>query len=210
VIRVLIVDDQRLVRAGLRMLCRTTNDLDVVGEAANGVEAIRQFEHLVPDVVLMDLRMPVLDGIAATARIVAARPTARILVLTTFDDDEHLYAALAAGAQGFLGKDAPPEQLLDAVRRTAAGETPFSPDVLSRIVRTATAAHQDLPRLDGLTGRERDVLELLGDGLSNAEIGERLHVAVSTVKTHVAGLMTKTGATNRVKLAVLANGLPRP
>ena len=209
-IRILLVDDQRLVRAGLRMLCRTTIDIDVVGEAANGVEAIRQFERLVPDVVLMDLRMPSLDGTSATARIVAARPGARILVLTTIDDDEHHYAALAAGARGFLGKDAPPEQLLDAVRRTAAGETPFSPDVLSRIVRTAAAAHQDLPRLDGLTGRERDVLELLGDGFSNAEIGERLHVAVSTVKTHVAGLMTKTGATNRVKLAVLAKGSPAP
>jgi DNA-binding NarL/FixJ family response regulator len=210
VIRVLLVDDQRLIRAGLRMLCRTTTDIDVVGEAANGAEAIRQFEHLVPDVVLMDLRMPGLNGTTATARIVAARPRACVLVLTTFDDDEHLYAALAAGAQGFLGKDAPPEQLLDAIRRTAAGETPFSPHLLSRIVRTATAAHRDIPRLDGLTSRERDVLELLGNGLSNAEIGERLHVAVSTVKTHVAGLMTKTGATNRVKLAMLAKGLTRP
>ena len=209
-IRVLLVDDQRLVRAGLRMLCRTTTDVEVVGEAATGAEAIRQFEILVPDVVLMDLRMPGVDGTTATARIVAARPGARILVLTTFDDDEHLYAALAAGARGFLGKDAPPDQLLDAVRRTAAGETPFSPGVLSRIVRSATAAHQEVPRLDGLTARERDVLDLLGDGLSNAEIGDRLHVAVSTVKTHVAGLMTKTGATNRVKLAVLAKSLPRP
>jgi DNA-binding NarL/FixJ family response regulator len=204
VIRTLLVDDQRLVRAGLRMLCQTTDDIDVVGEAADGAEAVRLVERLAPDVVLMDLRMPGVDGITATARIVAARPAARILVLTTFDDDEHLYPALSAGAQGFLGKDAPPERLLDAIRRTAAGESPFSADVLTRIVRTAVTAHQERPPLDGLTGRERDVLALLGHGLSNAEIAERLHVAVSTVKTHVTGLMTKTGATNRVKLAVLA------
>jgi DNA-binding NarL/FixJ family response regulator len=208
VIRTLLVDDQRLVRAGLRMLCETTGDIEVVGEAATGAEAVRQFERLVPDVVLMDLRMPGMDGITATARIVAARPSARILVLTTFDDDEHLYPALSAGAQGFLGKDAPPEQLLDAIRRTAAGESPFSPEVLTRIVRTAVAARQDRPTLDGLTARERDVLALLSDGLSNAEIAERLHVAVSTVKTHVTGLMTKTGATNRVRLAVLARSYP--
>jgi DNA-binding NarL/FixJ family response regulator len=209
VIRVLLVDDQRLVRAGLRMLCETTDDIEVVGEAATGAEAIRLVERLVPDVVLMDLRMPGVDGITATARIVAARPVARILVLTTFDDDEHLYPALSAGAQGFLGKDAPPEQLLDAIRRTAVGESPFSPDVLARIVRTAVAARQDRPSLDGLTGRERDVLALLSEGLSNAEIAGRLHVAVSTVKTHVTSLMTKTGATNRVRLAVLAKSYPR-
>jgi len=204
VIRTLLADDQQLVRAGLRMLCDTTDDIEVVGEAAGGAEAIRLVERLAPDVVLMDLHMPGMDGTTATARIVAAHPAARVLVLTTFDDDEHLYPALSAGAQGFLGKDAPPEQLLDAIRRTAAGESPFSPDVLTRIVRTAVAARPDRPRLDGLTDRERDVLALLSEGLSNAEIAERLHVAVSTVKTHVTGLMTKTGVTNRVKLAVLA------
>ena len=203
-IRTLLADDQQLVRAGLRMLCDTTDDIEVVGEAAGGAEAIRLVERLAPDVVLMDLHMPGMDGTTATARIVAAHPAARVLVLTTFDDDEHLYPALSAGAQGFLGKDAPPEQLLDAIRRTAAGESPFSPDVLTRIVRTAVAARPDRPRLDGLTDRERDVLALLSEGLSNAEIAERLHVAVSTVKTHVTGLMTKTGVTNRVKLAVLA------
>jgi DNA-binding NarL/FixJ family response regulator len=205
VIRTVLADDQRLVRAGLRMLCDTTDDIEVVGEAASGAEAIRLTERLTPDVVVMDLHMPGMDGTTATGRIVAAHPAARILVLTTFDDDEHLYPALSAGAQGFLGKDAPPEQLLDAIRRTAAGESPFSPDVLSRIVRSAVAARRDRPRLDGLTDRERDVLALLSEGLSNAEIAERLHVAVSTVKTHVNGLMTKTGLTNRVKLAVLAN-----
>jgi DNA-binding NarL/FixJ family response regulator len=188
------------------MLCETTPDLEVVGEAENGQEAVRLVEQLTPDVVLMDLRMPGVDGITATARITAARPATRILVLTTFDDDEHLYPALSAGAQGFLSKDAPPENLLDAVRHTAAGESPFSSAVLRRLVRTAVGAHASAPEeLPGLTGRERDVLALVGDGLSNAEIAARLHVAVSTVKTHVTSLMTKTGADNRVRLAVLAH-----
>ncbi|TDV53928.1 response regulator [Actinophytocola oryzae] len=203
-IRVLLVDDQRLVRAGLRMLCESTPDLVVVGEAENGEEAVRAMALLGPDVVLMDLRMPGVDGITATARITAATPAARILVLTTFDDDEHLYPALSAGAQGFLSKDAPPEELLDAIRRTAAGESPFSPGVLRGLVRKAVAAHQPSTALPALTGRERDVLALVGEGLSNAEIAARLHVAVSTVKTHVTNLMTKTGADNRVRLAVLA------
>ena len=159
-----------------------------------------------PDVILMDLRMPGVDGITATARILAARPSTRVLVLTTFDDDEHLYPALDAGAHGFLGKDAPPERLLDAIRRTAAGESPFSPGVLRRIVDTAVSARRavERPRLPDLTDRERDVLALLATGLSNAEIATDLHVAVSTIKTHVAALMAKTGATNRVRLAMLA------
>jgi len=205
VIRVLLVDDQQLVRAGLRMLCERSPGFEVVGEAANGHEAIRLVARLVPDVVLMDLRMPGVDGITATARITAAHPAARVLVLTTFDDDEHLYPALSAGAHGFLGKDAPPDDLLDAIRRTATGESPFSPDVLRRLVRTAVAARQEPgPALPGLTPREHDVLALVADGLSNAEIATRLHVAVTTVKTHVTSLMTKTGADNRVRLAVLA------
>jgi DNA-binding NarL/FixJ family response regulator len=204
VIRTLLVDDQRLVRAGLRLLCENTADIEVVGEAENGHEAVRLVARLTPDVVLMDLRMPGVDGITATGRIAAAHPNARVLVLTTFDDDEHLYPALAAGAQGFLGKDAPPEQLLDAIRRTAAGESPFSPAVLRRLVRAAVESHRVPEVPAGLTDRERDVLALVGRGLSNAEIADRLHVAVSTVKTHVAALMTKTGATNRVRLAVLA------
>ena len=204
-IRVLLVDDQRLVRAGLRMLCEHSPDLEVVGEAENGHEAVRLVARLAPDVVLMDLRMPGVDGITATARISAAHPAVRVLVLTTFDDDEHLYPALSAGAQGFLGKDAPPGDLLDAVRRTAAGESPFSQEVLRRLVSTAVEAHR--PARDtgvGLTPRERDVLALVADGLSNAEIADRLHVAVTTVKTHVTSLMTKTGADNRVRLALYA------
>jgi DNA-binding NarL/FixJ family response regulator len=203
-IRTLLVDDQRLVRAGLRMLCGNTDDIDVVGVAAPGAAATELVDRLRPDVVLMDLRMPGVDGIAATERISAAHPGISILILTTFDDDEHLYAALAAGAQGFLGKDAPPETLLDAIRRSAAGESPFSAAVLARIVRTAVAAHHERPTVDGLSNRERDVLALVSEGMSNAEIAARLHVAVSTVKTHVTSLMNKTGATNRVRLAVLA------
>jgi DNA-binding NarL/FixJ family response regulator len=209
VIRVLLVDDQHLVRAGLAMLCGTAEDVEVVGEAENGHRATELVARLRPDVVLMDLRMPGVDGTTATARITAAHPRTRVLVLTTFDDDEHLYPALAAGAHGFLAKDTPPGDLLAAVRRTAAGEAVFSPHVLTRVVRAATAARRADPEPDGallatLTDREREVLALVGDGHSNAEIAARLHVGITTVKTHVANLMTKTATGNRVRLAVLA------
>ncbi|OLF14619.1 response regulator transcription factor [Actinophytocola xanthii] len=208
-IRVLLVDDQHLVRAGLRMLCGTAEDLEVVGEAENGHRATELVTRLRPDVVLMDLRMPGVDGTTATARIVAAQPSTRVLVLTTFDDDQHLYPALAAGAHGFLAKDTPPADLLAAVRRTAAGEAVFSPHVLSRVVRAAVAARRadaepDAALLATLTEREREVLALVGAGRSNAEIADALHVGITTVKTHVANLMTKTAAPNRVRLAVLA------
>ncbi|MFF5990776.1 response regulator [Prauserella flavalba] len=208
-IRVLLVDDQQLVRAGLRMLCGTTEDLEVVGEAGNGHQATQLVERTMPDVVVMDLRMPGVDGISATARILESRPSTRILVLTTFDDDEHLYPALAAGAHGFLAKDAAPEEVLEAIRRVAAGDSPFSRTVLHRLVRTAVTARESEPvrtppELSQLTDRERDVLALIGDGLSNGEIAQRLHIGVTTVKTHVASLMTKTGIPNRVRLAVLA------
>ncbi|MFC0530681.1 response regulator [Phytohabitans kaempferiae] len=207
-IRVLLADDQNLVRAGLRMLCAAAPDLEVVAEADNGAEAVRLAEQVLPDVILMDLRMPGVDGITATARVLAARPSVRVVVLTTFDDDDHLYPALAAGACGFLVKDAAPEDLLDGVRRAAAGDSPFSPDVLRRLV--ASAVHsRSAPtypaRPDfGLTPRETEVLALVGEGMSNGEIAERLHLGVTTVKTHIASLMTKTGAPNRVRLAVLA------
>ncbi|MET9268728.1 response regulator transcription factor [Kribbella sp. NPDC003557] len=207
-IRVLLVDDQQLVRAGLRMLCESAADVEVVGEAAEGATAIRLAERLVPDVVLMDLRMPGVDGTTATARILAQRPAARIVVLTTFDDDDHLYPALAAGACGFLVKDTAPEELLDGVRRAAAGDSPFSPNVLRRLVDQAvrTRNSQAPPASPvGLTDRERDVLALVGAGLSNPEIATRLHLGVTTVKTHVANLMTKTGTTNRVQLAIHAH-----
>jgi DNA-binding NarL/FixJ family response regulator len=207
-IRVLLADDQQLIRAGLRMLCESASDLQVVGEASNGLEAVRLAEQVRPDVVLMDLRMPGLDGTAATARILAARPATRVVALTTFDDDAHLYPALAAGACGFLAKDVAPADLLDAVRRAVDGDSPFSPAVLRRLVDQAVRSRARAvgPAAPGpeLTAREREVLKLVGDGLANAEIAERLHLGVTTVKTHVANLMTKTGCPNRVRLAVLA------
>ena len=205
-IRVVLVDDQQLVRAGLRMLCDSAEDVEVVAEAHNGSEAVRRAAELVPDVMLMDLRMPGMDGIEATRRILAARPSTRIVVLTTFDDDDHLYPALAAGACGFLVKDAAPAELLDAVRRAAAGDSPFSPDVLRRVVHQAVAARpsaRKVPMVD-LSPREGEVLELVGAGLSNGEIAERMRIGVTTVKTHIASLMAKTGAPNRVRLAVFA------
>ena len=204
-IRVLLVDDQPLIRAGLRMLCDAEPDLDVVGEAANGRDAIALAARLTPDVTVMDLRMPGVDGITATGRILAERPGARVLVLTTFGDDDHLYPALTAGACGFLLKDAPPGELLDGIRRAAAGDSPFSQEVLRRLVRRAVDARVEQPRpVAGLTARERDVLDLVAEGLSNTEIAERLHIGVTTVKTHITSLMTKTNSPNRVRLALYA------
>ena len=206
-IRVLLVDDQQLIRAGLRMLCDAQPDLEVVGEAGNGRDAVTLTARLAPDVVVMDLRMPGVDGITATGRILADRPGTRVLVLTTFGDDDHLYPALTAGACGFLLKDAPPAELLDRIRRAAAGDSPFSQEVLQRLVRRAVDARSEAPRpVTGLTARERDVLELVGEGLSNTEIADRLHIGVTTVKTHITSLMTKTESPNRVRLALFARG----
>ncbi|HEY7271400.1 MAG TPA: response regulator transcription factor [Actinoplanes sp.] len=206
-IRVLLVDDQHLIRAGLKMLCEAEPDIEVVGEADNGRDAVTLAVRLAPDVVVMDLRMPGVDGITATGRILADRPAIRVLVLTTFGDDDHLYPALTAGATGFLLKDAPPDELLDGIRRAAAGDSPFSSDVLRRLVRRAVDARAGAPRpLPGLTTRERDVLDLVADGLSNAEIADRLHIGVTTVKTHITSLMTKTDSPNRVRLALYARG----
>ncbi|MDN3258668.1 response regulator transcription factor [Streptomyces sp. CSDS2] len=208
-IRLLIVDDQQLVRMGLRMLFEQAQDVEIQGEADNGAEAVRLAERLAPDVVLMDLRMPGMDGITATRRILAARPATRVVALTTFDDDDHLYPVLVAGACGFLVKDTPPTELLDAVRRAADGEAPFSRNVLGRLVSHALRARSssDTPTalpVPAITPREREVLGLLGAGLSNKEIADRLHLGVTTVKTHVANLMAKTGRDNRIRLAVLA------
>jgi DNA-binding NarL/FixJ family response regulator len=208
VIRVLLVDDQHLIRAGLRMLCDAQPDIEVVGEADNGRDAVRFAARLVPDVVVMDLRMPGVDGITATSRILTERPATRVLVLTTFGDDDHLYPALTAGACGFLLKDAPPDELLEGIRRAAAGDSPFSQEVLRRLVHRAVHARAGAPRrVDGLTAREQDVLRLVGEGLSNTEIAERLHIGVTTVKTHITSLMTKTGSPNRVRLALFAHGV---
>ncbi|WP_304117073.1 response regulator transcription factor [Mycolicibacterium bacteremicum] len=185
------------------MLCESTADIEVVAEAADGSQAVRSAAELSPDVILMDLRMPGVDGITAIGQIMSARADAKILVLTTFDDDDHLYPALAAGASGFLVKDTDPADLIDAVRRVAAGDFVLSPHLLQRlVVRAVDARGEQHSERVALTGREEDVLPLVVDGLSNQEIAERLHLGVTTVKTHVANLMDKLGAQNRVQLAV--------
>ncbi|UFS96680.1 response regulator [Nocardia huaxiensis] len=201
-ITVLLVDDQRLIRAGLRMLLESTDDFSVAGEAADGVEAVRRAAELAPDLILMDLRMPGLDGTSATRDIVAARPESKVLVLTTFDDDEHLYPALAAGAAGYLIKDTDPADLLDAMRRTVDGDMLFSPSLLRRLVARAVTTPEPPPARVGLTPREDEILDLVGEGFGNQEIAERLHLGLSTVKSHIANLMDKTGTDNRVRLAV--------
>ncbi|MFJ2666957.1 response regulator [Nocardia fluminea] len=203
-ITVLLVDDQRLVRAGLRMLIEDTTDLAVVGEAADGVEAVRLFTELAPDLVVMDLRMPGLDGVTATRQILATAPRAKVLVLTTFDDDEHLFPALSAGAAGYFVKDTEPAVLLDAIRRTVDGDLLFSPALLRRLVDRALAAPAAPVPTPDLTPRELDVLRLVAQGYGNQEIADRLHLGVSTVKTHIANLLGKTGTDNRVRLAVYA------
>ncbi|WP_436527434.1 response regulator transcription factor [Actinoplanes sp. HUAS TT8] len=205
-IRVLLVDDQQLIRAGLRMLLDAEDGMEVVGEAGDGRAAVTLAAQLVPDVVVMDLRMPGVDGITATSRITSERPVTRVLVLTTFGDDDHLYPALQAGACGFLLKDAPPTELLNGIRQAAAGESPFSQEVLRRLVRRAVDARPEVPtRLDGLTGREQEVLDLVAEGLTNTEIADRLHIGITTVKTHITALMTKTNSPNRVRLALAAH-----
>ena len=205
VIRVLLVDDQRLVRAGLRMLCESAPDMTIVGEAENGQEAIRLAEQVAPDVILMDLRMPHVDGTVATARIRASRPAVKVVVLTTFDDDDHLFPALAAGACGFLVKDTDPAELIAAVHRVAAGDFVLSPHLLQRLVSRAVGARvPDGSEAVPLTTREEDVLPLIVEGLSNQEIADRLHLGVTTVKTHVTSLLAKTGSANRIRLALLA------
>ncbi|MFE9657620.1 response regulator [Micromonospora sp. NPDC006431] len=215
-IRVLVVDDQTLVRAGVGLLLRTADGFEVVGEAGNGHDAVRLAERLRPDVILMDLRMPRMDGIEATRRILDRQPSARVLVLTTFADDVNVYGALGAGAIGYLVKDGAPEELIDSVRRAARGETLLAPPVLARVLRRALAAHDrdrrphPDPRAAGLrllSPREREVLALVGAGLSNVEIGARLHLGVTIVKTHVSAAMEKLELRNRVQAAVLAHRL---
>ncbi|GLW32710.1 response regulator [Actinoplanes regularis] len=205
-IRVLLVDDQQLIRAGLRMLLDAEAGMEVIGEAGDGRTAVTMAAQLVPDVVVMDLRMPGVDGITATSRIMAERPATRVLVLTTFGDDDHLYPALQAGACGFLLKDAPPTELVNGIRQAAAGESPFSQEVLRRLVSRAVHARPETPpRVEGLTTREQDVLELVAEGLTNTEIADRLHIGVTTVKTHITALMAKTNSPNRVRLALVAH-----
>jgi DNA-binding NarL/FixJ family response regulator len=202
--RVVLVDDQPLIRAGLRVLIADTPDIDVVGEAGTGADAVRIAGETRPDVVVMDIRMPGLDGIAATAQVVAAG--GRVIILTTFDEDDHVYAALRAGASGFLVKDMALEEILAAIRVVAAGDALIAPSVTRRLIaRFATgpvpSGRRDLP---GITDREREVLTLVGRGLSNAEIAESLYISVATAKAHVARLFTKLDARDRVQLVIVA------
>jgi len=209
VISVLLVDDQGLVRSGFRMIIDAQEDMEVVGEAGDGRAAVEEAARLHPDVVLMDVRMPEVDGIAATRTIVGERPAARVLVLTTFDEDRIVYDAMKAGASGFLLKSAPPAQFVEAVRTVASGEALLAPSVTRRLVEdfvrrpppgdgTADEALRDL------TEREREVLELIGRGLSNSEIASKLFVSGATVKTHVNRILSKLGLRDRVQAVVLA------
>lgn len=212
--RVLLVDDQALVRGGFRMILEVEPDLEVVGEAADGARGVAEAARLRPDVVLMDVQMPGLDGIAATARVVAAG-TGRVVVLTTFDSDEHLFAALRAGASGFLLKNADPDDLVAAVRAVARGHALLAPEVTRRVVERFAAPSGAAFRpelLADLTERERGVLVLLARGLSNAEIAAELFLGEATVKTHVSRVLLKLGVRDRVQAVVLAyeSGLVRP
>jgi DNA-binding NarL/FixJ family response regulator len=205
-IRVLVADDQSMVRAGFRMLLSGEADIEVVGEASNGREAVEMAGRLRPTVVLMDIRMPVLDGLEATRRILAADDTARILVLTTFDLDDYVYEALRAGASGFVLKDDPPEQLLSAIRVVAGGEALLSPAVTRRVIKQFTRLRRPSPprELGDLTERELDVFRLISRGLSNAEIGQELFISDTTVKTHITHILQKLNLRDRVQAVVLA------
>jgi DNA-binding NarL/FixJ family response regulator len=205
-IRVLVADDQALVRAGFRMLFSAEDDIEVVAEAGTGFEAIEKAERFDPDVVLMDIRMPELDGLAATRQILAADEDARVLILTTFDLDEYVYEALRVGASGFVLKDEPPEQLLAAIHTIAAGDALLSPTVTRRVIEQFTKIQRPDPpkELDELTSRELEILRLIASGLSNAEIGQELFISETTVKTHVTHVLAKLGLRDRVQAVVLA------
>lgn len=214
--RVLLADDQELFREGVRLILETTEDISVVGEAADGFEAVRQARLLEPDVVLIDVRMPRLDGLEATRRILAERSEARVIVLTTFDLDEYVYAAMKAGASGFLLKDLRRDQLIGAIRTAAAGDALLAPAVIRRLIERFCG---EPPPGDGLpesmaelTARELEVLKLVARGLSNRQIGESLFLSEATVKTHLAHVYAKLGVRDRVQAVVLAyeTGLVHP
>ncbi|MFJ9036849.1 response regulator [Streptomyces sp. NPDC102406] len=216
-VRVLIVDDQALLRGSFRVLIDSTPGMESVGEAGDGAAAVRLARELRPDVVLMDLRMPVMDGIAATRQICAdaALCGVRVLALTMFDMDEYVYPALQAGASGFLLKDASPAELVHGIRVIATGESVLAPTVTRRLIATFSRVPAEpgpAPRLVGLTRREQEVLVLIANGLSNAEIGERLVISLPTVKTHVSSLLAKLRARDRAQLVIIAyeSGLAEP
>jgi DNA-binding NarL/FixJ family response regulator len=220
-VRVLLADDQALVRTGFRMVLASQPDLEVVGEAADGDQAVHRTRALDPDVVLMDVRMPHLDGVEATRRIADQAPRSRVLILTTFDLDEYAFAGLRAGASGFLLKDVPPEQLIDAVRAVAAGDAVVAPRVTQRLLETFAGqlpvdglrrAPGEHPALAALTPREREVLLEVAAGRSNREIADRLVLTEATVKTHVGRILAKLDLRDRVQVVVFAyrNGLVRP
>ena len=213
-IRVLVVDDEDLVRSGLRMILGAEGDLDVVGEASDGLAALAAVADLKPDVVLLDIRMPGLDGLEVARRLAAGHPATAVVMLTTFDNDEYVFAALEAGAAGFLLKDAPAGRLAEAVRAAATGDAVLAPSVTRRVVRRLVEAPPVVePRMpDDLTDREREVLALMAEGLSNAEIAARLVIGEGTVKTHVARILTKLGVRDRLQAVVLAfrSGFTKP
>ncbi|WP_438487916.1 response regulator [Streptomyces sp. S186] len=229
-IRVLLADDEQMIRHGVRLILRHAEGIDVVGEAANGAEAVRLAAEHRPDVVLLDIRMPVLDGLAAIERLRVLDPAPQVVMLTTFGDEENVLRALAAGATGFLLKDEGPQELISAVRAAAAGDAVLSPGVtgtvIQRMLRGGAAGITNRTksldslgnlegpespnsptgrRLAGLTAREREVLTMLGEGLSNLDIGKRLGIGVGTVKTHVRSILDKTGSDSRVQAALLAH-----
>jgi DNA-binding NarL/FixJ family response regulator len=214
-LRVVVADDQTLVRTGFRMIIDARDDLEVVGEASDGLEAVRLTRALEPDVVLMDVRMPVVDGIEATRQIAECGSRARVLVLTTWDVDAHVVAALRAGASGFLLKDIRPGELVDAIRLTARGDALLAPTVLSRVLEQFLRTTPDPtppPSLQDLSQREREVLTLIGQALSNAEIAERLRLSEATVKNHLTAVLRKLGLRDRVQAVVVAydHDLVRP
>jgi DNA-binding NarL/FixJ family response regulator len=205
-IRVLVADDHSMVRAGFRMLLTGEQEIEVVAEASNGLEAVDKTKRLNPAVVLMDIRMPEIDGIEATRRILAANSAARILILTTFGLDEYIYEALCAGASGFMLKDDPPEQLIAAVRTVAVGNALLSPAITKRVIKQFTRIPRPAPPkgFGELTEREHEILRLVATGLSNAEIGQKLYISETTVKTHVTHILQKLGLRDRVQAVVLA------
>jgi len=216
-IRVLLVDDEQLVRSGLRMILESAGDIEVVGEAADGGGAVELVRRHRPDVALMDIRMPAMDGLAATRALTALPDPPRVIMLTTFELDEYVHTALEHGAVGFLLKDTPPRDLIQAVRTVAEGNAMLAPTVTRRLIaefasRNSAKAVAARRRLDTLTGREREVVVALAQGLSNAEIGRRLFMSEATVKAHVSRVLAKLGLSNRVQAAILANdaGLLEP